>query len=68
MTIEAFPRCPYTKSGRHELSVILPESSEYPSLLFCSHCGMARHHTLTLPAPLDDLPSDAIAKLVGRGR
>ena len=60
---EPLPSCPYDKRGRHELNVIIPESDTNPILLFCSHCGMTERQPIQLPAPLDDLPADAIYRI-----
>lgn len=57
------PPCPYDKKGRHDLGALVPESDDNPLVLFCSHCGMTSRHSVQVPAPLDDLPGDAIAQL-----
>jgi hypothetical protein len=63
---EAMAPCPTGKKGRHDLSVIVPESDQNPVLLFCIHCGMTARHSVEVPAPLDDLPADAIRSMTKR--
>ena len=65
--MEALPPCPYSKRGRHEINVVMPEHDTLPVLLFCAICGMTSRQVMDVPAPLDDLPSDAIAKMTARG-
>lgn len=62
---DPMPRCPYSKRG-HRISVIVPESSEHPAVLFCDRCFATRHVTFDLPKPMDDLPADAIARITQR--
>jgi hypothetical protein len=64
--MEAMERCPYSKRGNHQINVIIPEHDTRPVLLFCSSCGMTSRQVMDVPAPLDDLPSDAIAKMTAR--
>jgi hypothetical protein len=47
-------KCPANKKGRHALSVIVPDTSELPAVLFCEWCGQTKHVSLTsLPHPDD---------------
>jgi hypothetical protein len=55
--------CPYTKRGNHTLSVIIPETSEEPAVLFCDACGVTRHVALRQVA-VDDLTAEAIEQLI----
>lgn len=52
-------RCPYSKKGKHALSVIVPETSDEPATLFCEVCGMTKTVALTFPVPADDLVAEA---------
>lgn len=60
---EPLPPCPFTKRGRHALSVIVPETSDLPATLFCEVCGMTKAVALTFPRPLDDVMAEVEATL-----
>jgi hypothetical protein len=60
---EPLPPCPTGKKGRHDLSVIVPESDSNPLLLFCVHCGMTSRHNVEVPAPMDDLSTEDLMRL-----
>jgi hypothetical protein len=67
--MEPLPKCPYAPKkarGAHDLSAVIPDTVDNPMTLFCSRCGMALRHSLSLPLPMDDLPSDAIARMAKR--
>lgn len=59
-------KCPSGKRGRHHLNAVLPGEDGRPFVLFCEWCGATRHVDMDTPAPLDDLPADAIAELSRR--
>jgi hypothetical protein len=65
----AMPPCPSAAKGNrgaHCLSAVIPDNDGNPVLLFCDRCGMTTRHAMALPAPLDDMPSDAIRQLARR--
>ncbi len=64
--MEPFAPCPYARKadkGRHNICVIVPDTSETPAVLFCDACGMTRHISLQLPQPVDDWSAADIADL-----
>jgi hypothetical protein len=66
----AMDPCPYAAPkarGAHDLCLVIPDNDGTPILAICSRCGDAVRHAVDLPAPLDNLPADAIAKLAKRG-
>ncbi len=65
------PPCPYAPKkakGAHCLSVIIPETSDDPFVLFCDRCGMTSRHAIALPVPMDDLTAEDIKRLSVRRR
>jgi hypothetical protein len=64
--MEPCPYAPKKARGAHELCLVVPESDGNPLILACTRCGMVARHSVELPAPLDDLPSHAIAELTRR--
>lgn len=52
--------------GAHELCAVIPDSLDQPMVLFCSRCGDVQRVSMALPLPMDDMPSDVIARLARR--
>jgi hypothetical protein len=61
---DPLPACIASKKGRHALSVILPDTSELPAVLFCEACGATKQVTLTALPPADDIIA-AVERIVG---
>lgn len=54
----AMDRCPYSKRGAHELSVIVPDTADLPAVLFCDRCGATKTVSLQMLPPADDFIAD----------
>ena len=62
----AMDPCPYARRkdrGRHCLSVLVPESADYPAVLFCDRCGATKNVRVDYPMAPDDMTSEALALL-----
>ena len=59
--------CPFGKKGRHDLAIVTNDQPDGPVLVVCTVCGTTKREAMVLPAPLDDLTADDIARITRRG-
>lgn len=71
MDVPAMDPCPCTKSGRHEIGAVIPESSDGDLTFYCQRCCAIRRVPASgglLAARLDDLDAERIRAAVGDTR
>jgi hypothetical protein len=58
--------CPFSKNGRHDLSAILPDSSEGDVTLFCDGCGAMRRVPVTGAVVMDNTADMTVEEIERR--